>query len=139
MSRPRQPPRQYPRVARVNEVVLEVLAKELERLSDPRLGFVTITSVEVAADLRVADVYFSVLGTAEEHAETTAGLLSAASHLRAVVGRSVRMKWVPELRFVEDLSIMSGERIDAIIRDLHEGDQRADTKHVRRDRFGDAP
>ena len=57
MARPGQPPRRYPRTARVNEVVLETLAEELERLSDPRLGFVTLTGVEVSPDLRQATVY----------------------------------------------------------------------------------
>ncbi|MCL4294018.1 MAG: ribosome-binding factor A, partial [Acidimicrobiia bacterium] len=52
--------RRYPRTARVNEVVREVLADELERLSDPRLGLVTLTDVDVSADLRHADVYYSV-------------------------------------------------------------------------------
>ena len=61
-----QPPRRYPRMARVNEVVLEALADELERLSDPRLGLVTITGVDVSADLRHATVYYSALGRAEK-------------------------------------------------------------------------
>ena len=139
MSRPRQPPRQFPRVARVNEVVQEVLASELDRLSDPRLGFATITSVEVAPDLRMADVYYTVLGTDEQRADTTAGLKSAAPHLRALVGRSVRMKWVPELRFHEDPSVATGERIEAIIRDLHADENRADTRRNRRKRTGDTP
>ena len=67
-SRPRQAPKHYPRVARVNEVVLEALADELERLSDPRLGFITLTGVEVTRDLSYADVYYSVLGTADDRA-----------------------------------------------------------------------
>ncbi len=121
MSKPRQAPKHYPRVARLNEVVLECLATELDRLSDPRLGFVTLTSVEVVSDLRSADVWYSVLGTAEEHADTAAALASAGPHLRSVLGRHVRMKFTPELRFHEDSSVASGERIEAIIRDLHSG------------------
>jgi len=132
MARPRQQPRQYPRVARVNEVVLECLADELERLSDPRLGFVTLTGVEVSPDLRVADVYYSVMGAEEQHAETAAALRSAAPHLRAVLGRQVRMKYLPDLRFREDPSVIGGERIDAIIRDLHAGAERADDAGDRR-------
>jgi len=126
-------------VARVNEVVQEVLALELDRLSDPRLGFATITSVEVAKDLRVADVFYTVLGNDEQRADTTAGLASAAPHLRALVGRSVRMKWVPELRFHEDPSVATGERIEAIIRDLHETERGADNRRNRRKRTGETP
>ena len=131
-ARPRQAPKHYPRVARVNEVVLEALAEELERLSDPRLGFVTLTGVEVSTDLRVADVYYSVLGTAEEGAETATALVSAGSHLRSVLGRHVRMKHLPELRFREDPSVAGGQRIDSILRDLHTDAQPVDDAGDRR-------
>lgn len=126
MARPRQPAKQYPRVARVNEVVLECLAEELERLSDPRLGFVTLTGVEVAPDLRTADVFYSVIGAAQQHAETAAALESAGPHLRAVLGRQVRMKYLPSLRFREDPAVTDGLRIDAILRELHEDAGRGD-------------
>ncbi len=126
MARPRQPARQYPRVARVNEVVLECLAEELERLSDPRLGFVTLTGVEVAGDLRSADVFYSVMGPAEQHAETATALESATPHLRSVLGRQVRMKYLPTLRFREDPAVTDGLRIDAILRELHDGPGRGD-------------
>ena len=55
--------RRYPRMARVNEVVREAVADEIERLSDPRLGLVTVTGVEVSPDLRHATVYYSALAT----------------------------------------------------------------------------
>jgi ribosome-binding factor A len=126
MARPRQPAKQYPRTARVNEVVLECLAEELERLSDPRLGFVTLTGVEVARDLRAADVFYSVMGPAEQHVETAAALDSAGSHLRTVLGRQVRMKYLPTLRFREDPAVTDGLRIDAILRELHEGADRGE-------------
>jgi len=131
-SRPRQAPKHYPRVARVNEVVLEALAEELADLSDPRLGFVTLTGVEVSADLQVADVYYSVLGTDEEGAETAAALASAGPRLRTVLGRHVRMKYLPELRFREDPSVADGLRIDSLIRDLHPGPEPVDDPRRRR-------
>jgi ribosome-binding factor A len=113
-------------VARVNEVVLEALAGELEELSDPRLGFVTLTGVEVSADLQVADVYYSVLGGPEQGAETAAALESAKPRLRTVLGRHVRMKYLPELRFREDPSVASGQRIETLLRELHHDGDRAD-------------
>lgn len=119
MARQRQPQRQYPRAARVNEVMLEVLGDGIERLSDPRLGFVTLTGVEVSPDLRVADVYYSVLGGEEQHLETERALRSASAHLRSDLGRQVRLKFLPELRFHEDPSVAHGERIESLIRDLH--------------------
>src|SRR3954465_6617880 len=130
-SRPRQAPKHYPRVARVNEVVLEALAEELEKLSDPRLGFVTLTGVEVTTDLSYADVYYSVLGTAQDRAETAAAPPSANPRLRGVLPRHVRMKHLPELRFREDPSVEGGQRIDSLLRELHSAD---DPLHAPTDR-----
>ncbi len=114
-----QPPRRYPRTARINEVVLETLADELERLSDPRLGFVTLTGVDVSSDLRQATVYYSVLGPAEQHEDTSKALRSAGSHLRGVLGHEVRLKYLPRLSFREDPAIATGARVEEIIRELH--------------------
>jgi ribosome-binding factor A len=121
-------PRRYPRTARLNEVLLEVLADELERLSDPRLGFVTLTGVDVNRDLSKATVYYSTLGgtgrastEADAHA-TAAALVSATPHLRRLLGREVRVKQVPRLLFVPDPAIESGKRIEAILRDIRERD-----------------
>lgn len=127
MTRRRQAPRQYPRTARVNEVIRETLADELERLSDPRLGLVTITGVKVSPDLRDATVFYSVLGPAEQHDDTREALRSAGSHLRAELGRQVRLKYLPRLAFREDPAIEQGQRIEEIIRSLHrhEGDSSA--------------
>ena len=113
-------PRQYPRSARVNEVVQQVIAEELERLSDPRLGFVTITGVDVSADLRHADVFYTVLGSEQEHIDTAAGLKAAKSLLRATLGRQVRMKYLPDLHFAEDPGLEQGLRIEAILREIQE-------------------
>lgn len=136
MARRRQAPRKYPRVARVNEVVRESLAEQIERLSDPRLGIVTITGVEVSADLHYATVYYSSLVVPERRgggepvlttnddtrAATAAALKAATPHLRAELGRSVKMKFTPELTFREDPSIEEGRRIEEIISRLHSED-----------------
>ena len=117
----RQGPRQYPRTARVNEVVRESLADELGRMSDPRLEMVTITGVEVSSDVRYADVYYSRFGTPEEAEGSAAALTSATPRLRSVLGREVRLKFVPELRFHVDESIAAGQRIEAVIKSIHDG------------------
>lgn len=116
----RNTPRQYPRSARVNEVVQQVIAEELERLSDPRLGFVTITGVDVSADLRHADIFYTVLGSEQEHIDTAAGLKAAKSLLRATLGRQVRMKYLPDLHFAEDPGLEQGLRIEAILREIQD-------------------
>ena len=120
--------RRYDRTARVNEVVREVLADELERLSDPRLGFLTVTGVEVSPDLRQATVWYSVLrppgGAPEGHEHDTEDALKAATpHLQSVIGRQVRMKYTPHLVFREDPAIRTGERVDEILRQLHSEDE----------------
>jgi len=112
----------YPRTARVNELVREVLGDELERMEDPRLGLTTITGVQVSADLRHADVFYSVLGDEAQHEKTAAALESAKKHLRANLGRQVTMKYLPELHFKEDPAIASGQRVEQILREIHERD-----------------
>ena len=124
MARPAA--RRYERTARVNEVVREVLADELERMSDPRLGFVTVTGVEVTPDLRQATVYYSVLrpaGAPDAAEETAAALRAAGPHLQSVINRQVRMKYTPHLVFREDPAIRTGERVDEILRRLRSEDE----------------
>jgi ribosome-binding factor A len=115
--------RRYPRTARINEVVREVVADEVERLADPRLGFVTITGAHVSPDLRHATIYYSVLETKDakedQRQQTLAGLRSSARHIRAVLGHQVRMKYSPQLSFEEDPAIETGARVDQIIREFH--------------------
>jgi ribosome-binding factor A len=115
--------RRYARTARVNEVVREVLADELERIADPRLGLLTVTGVEVTPDLRQATVYYSALIPAEPEAEhehnTAVGLREVIPRLQAAIGRQVRMKYTPHLVFREDPAIRTGERVDEILRQLH--------------------
>ncbi len=111
--------RRFPRALRVNEVVHETLADELERLSDPRLTMVTITGVDVSPDLRHAKVFYGALDADED--ATAQALRSAAPHLRGVLGRQVRLKYLPELRFERDPAIEHGQRVEAIIRSLHRG------------------
>jgi ribosome-binding factor A len=117
--------RRYERTARVNEVVREVLADELERIADPRLGLLTVTGVEVTPDLRQATVYYSALIPAEGETEhdTAGALRSVAPRLQAAIGRQVRMKYTPLLVFREDPAISTGERVDEILRQLHSEDE----------------
>jgi ribosome-binding factor A len=111
--------RRYARTLRVNEVVREALADELERCSDPRLTMVTLTGVEVSPDLRHAIVYYAALSAPDD--QTHAALRSAASHLRAALGREVRLKYLPRLHFRRDPAIEQGQRVEEILRGLHRG------------------
>lgn len=106
------------RMRRVNEAVREVVSARLaEGLRDPRVGFVTVTSVDTSPDLRQARVYVSVLGTDEDRSETMAGLESAHGVLQQAVATELRMKHTPTLQFVFDESIDRGMRISELLDD----------------------
>jgi ribosome-binding factor A len=107
------------RTERVGEEFREILAEEIQKLKDPRIGFVTVTWVKVSRDLRVAWVYYSAFGDEREKAASRAALRSATKHLRHELGRQVRLKVIPELRFEEDPSIATGERIDHLLEEVH--------------------
>lgn len=109
------------RLERVAEEFREILAEEIPKLKDPRIGFVTITAVDVTPDLRRAIVAYTVLGEESERRATRAGLRSARAHLRTVVGAQVRMKFIPELEFREDQVIEQAQRVEEVIREIHEG------------------
>jgi ribosome-binding factor A len=105
----------------------EVIAEEVARLKDPRLGFVTVTGVDTAPDLRSARVYYSVLGDEAEQRDTQEALERSAPHIRYEVGRQVRLKYTPELRFETDEAIDRGLRMEQLLRDLREEqDERGD-------------
>lgn len=126
------PDRRYPRTARVNELVREVLAEELERLSDDTsLGFVTLTGVDVTGDLRQATVWYSVLDLpgyikdadpTQVHEDTAEALRNITGHLKSVLGRQVRLKYTPDLIFREDPALTQVDRLEEILRGLRTGE-----------------
>jgi len=104
------------RMRRVNEAVREVVSGRIaEGLRDPRIGFVTVTSVDTSPDLRQARVYVSVLGDPEEREATMAGLESAHGVLQQAVASELRLKHTPTLQFVFDESIGRGMRISELL------------------------
>lgn len=115
---------QGPRIARVGEEFREILAEEIPKLKDPRIGFVTVTGVKVTADLRRAWVYYTAFGDEKERASTRAGLRSAIPRLRGTIGKQVRLKYLPELEFEEDATLEQAARIDRLIARIDVGDER---------------
>src|SRR5512134_3727360 len=111
------------RPSRVQEEFREILAEEIPKLKDPRVGFVTVTGVKVTPDLRRATVFYTAMGDDRDRRATAAGLRSATAHLRQVIGHQVRMKTLPDLEFEEDETNQTAERIDRLIQQLHEGDR----------------
>ncbi|HET8526017.1 MAG TPA: 30S ribosome-binding factor RbfA [Actinomycetota bacterium] len=109
------------RPSRVSEEFREILAEEIPKLKDPRVGFVTVTGVTVTPDLRLARVFYTSMGDERARRATAAALSSARGHLRQVVGRQVRMKVLPDLRFEPDEVPASADRIDELLNELHGG------------------
>lgn len=110
-------PRTYPRAERVERLAREVLGEALQGLTDPRIGFATVTSVKMSPDLRQAKVYVSVLGTGQAHDEALVAIRHAVPHLRAELGREVRLKFLPQLEIVEDTTAAYGQRIEQLLRE----------------------
>jgi ribosome-binding factor A len=105
--------------------VAELLHEEISRIiqhetKDPRLGFVTVTGVDVSPDLRQARVYVSVLGDKADIKNTLAGLTSAASYFRRLLGQSLSLRYIPELTFKLDTSLEYGLHIDALLDTIKE-------------------
>ena len=111
------------RAQRVGEAIQHEISTLLLRgLKDPRIGFVTITGVEVTPDLHLARVYYSVVGDEAARRDSAAGLKSAIPFLRAQLGKHLHMKYVPDLLFQYDTSIDYGNRIESLLRDIHSDD-----------------
>jgi ribosome-binding factor A len=111
----------------VAEAIREEVATFLaESAKDPRIvGFVTVTGVEITPDLRHARVFVSVMGSDAEKKATFEGLASTASHLRARVGRSLRLRLAPEFQFREDESIARAARIESLLEEIHDASRTA--------------
>lgn len=104
------------RIARLNEQLKRELSELIRtQVRDPRVGIVTITGVDVAGDLGSAKIYVRDLGGAEELASTLEGLEAAAPFLRTKLGRSLRVRRIPELRFREDRSYVQARRIEEVL------------------------
>jgi ribosome-binding factor A len=108
----------YKRSERINDLLREEIALIImRRIKDPRIGFVTVTSVEVTVDLKLARVYVSVLKK-EELASTLEILNAAKGFIRSELSKSVKMKFIPALEFMHDTSIEYGERIDSLLKQI---------------------
>lgn len=106
------------RLGRINDEMQKELSSLLRTLKDPRVqGLISITDVEVTADLRYAKVYVSVLDRSTGK-EVLQGLRSAAGYLRREIGRRMQLRYTPELIFQEDTSIDTGSRIISILNSL---------------------
>ena len=94
-----------------------------EGVKDPRVtGLVTVTGVDVTRDLRHAKVHVSILGSEQDKKQTMEGLASVAGHLRAKLGRTLRLRVTPELDFKYDASIAHAAHIDSLLEQIRADD-----------------
>lgn len=107
------------RTRQVGEMLREELSDIIRReVKDPRVGFMSITMVDVPPDLRTARVYVSVLGTDEEREKTLEALRSAAKYIRFHLKPRLRMRQIPELEFRDDRSMEYAQQIAATLREI---------------------
>jgi ribosome-binding factor A len=109
---------------RVDEALREVIAATVSELSDPRLGFVTVTGVDASADLRTAKVFVSVLGDSTERDATLEALRSSHGVIQARIAAETRMRRTPTLTFHYDDTIAKGVRISHLLDEDEEDDLR---------------
>jgi ribosome-binding factor A len=115
--RHRQNSRQYPRTARINELLREILADNLERIDDDRLQLLTITGIDCDGDLRRARVYYDNLDGAEGDEAVLEALAELRPRLQSAVNREATLKRTPELLFEPDPVVRSAARLEAVLRE----------------------
>lgn len=103
----------------LRKIISQIL---IEDVSDPHLGFVTITRVEVTDDLRFARVFYSVLGDEEKKQESARAIAENLGYIKHLAVERINMKYATELRFELDRSIDHSLRIEGILRKIHEKD-----------------
>lgn len=110
--------REFPRTARLNHLVHEIVAEEIERLDDERLGFLTVTAVEVEPDMRRATVLFTTLEDPDTELALVEVLDEHRPRIQRAIGRQARLKRTPELMFRPDPVSRQAERIESVLRDM---------------------
>ena len=107
------------RATRVGEQMKKEMGEILNRkIKDPRIGFVTVTDVQVSGDLQQAKVYISVLGDAEQRENTLKGLAKAKGFIRSEIGQRISLRKTPEITFEFDESIDYGNRIESLLHEI---------------------
>ena len=117
------------RVSRVGEQIKKELSFLIQReLKDPRIGFVTITAVELSGDLQIAKVYVSILGDGTQRADSLLALDKAKGHLRFELGQRMKLRHIPEISFQIDTSLDHSEHISKLLKDVKQPDKMEESK-----------
>ena len=119
------------RVRKLQELIKQEGSQMLMRgMKDPRIGFTTVTDVEVTGDLRQATIYVSLFGSDKEKKDTLEALKHARGHVRSELGKILNLRHVPEIDFDKDTSLDYSMHSESLINEIHEHDAVAseDTK-----------
>ena len=107
------------RAARVGEEILKEMAfLILEKVKDPRVRSVTLTGVQLSNDLKQAKVYFSVMGNQEQIAKAQQGMESAKGFIKREIGLRLKLRYVPEMRFIHDASLAAGSHMEHLLDEI---------------------
>jgi ribosome-binding factor A len=130
----------FSRKERVAEAIKQEVGQLIARgLKDPRIGLITITGAKASPDLREVWIYYTVHGGDRVRQDTAAGLEAARGFIRREVGRTVRLRSTPNLHFVLDEAIDRGERIEQLLREVHEQDAQRNHDHLPQSQFLNQP
>lgn len=112
-----------PRARKMADLIREVIAQRLQKgLRDPRMGYVTITDVQVTGDLQHASIFYTVLGDETERRDTAIALTAATGMLRTEVGKSITARLTPSLEFFPDGIPENAAAIETLLREARERD-----------------
>jgi len=112
------------RQIQVAEEIQQIISVLLQReMKDPRIGFVTVTQVEVTQDLKYARIFVSVMGTPEEQRDTMAALASGRGFMRRELASRMEIRAVPEIQFKLDRGIEYSDRINRLLNELKQADE----------------
>ena len=113
------------RAVRVAEVVKAEVAQLLAKgLKDPRVGFVSIMAVKMSPDLQYANLYVSVYGSEKEKKDSLIGLRNSSGWIRRELGRRLKLRLTPEVRFFEDTTLDEVFHLEEVFRDLKDSEKR---------------
>ena len=115
------------RPRRVGEVVRKEIAALLTKgLKDPRIGFVSVMGVRMSPDLKYANVDVSLYGSESQKKSSLIGLRQSSGWVRREIGKRIRLRFTPEIRFFEDSTLDEAYHIEEVLREIHEEDEQAE-------------
>ncbi len=120
------------RVEKVAEAIKEEVSEIIQKkVNDPRIGFLTVTSVELSNNLRYAKIFFSVYGGQDEKVKALKGLKCASQFIRGEIGQRIKLRYTPEIVFKWDESLGKAAHIDNLLRQLGLGDKAQSNKDTK--------